>query len=283
LTWQKDIGVSFLRKIAEHTPEVLRQIGRAYIQKLFDQATQEGGFSRAQTIAKQWENLGPQTKKLLYPNPGLRTSLDRFFLGVKMAAENPNPSGTALVNQVSNSVAGLTGAGAGIGLWLHSPLAALGSAALEGGYLLGGRAIAKLLYSPAGVRLLTGALKPEAPAAAALRASQILRIAGDDDVTPIPPGGPPSPPPAPGGGSAARVNPRTGGGSPGEPGGSAANIPIVESPQAAYVRGLDDVPHSQIVRVNGPAFQHAFEAKRGPLAWSPERSAALKDLPSFDA
>jgi hypothetical protein len=186
-TYQQDTGIGFLRRIADQAPDALPKIGRAFIQKLFDQAAQEGGFSRSQGVARQWENLGPQTKQLLYPNPGLRGSLDNFFLGAKMAAENPNPSGTALVNQVSNSVAGLTGAGGGVGLYLHSPLVALGSAALEGGYLLGGRAVAKLLYSPAGVRLLTGGLKAEAPGAAAMRSAQILRIAGDDDVTPMPP------------------------------------------------------------------------------------------------
>ena len=104
----------------------------------------------------------------------------------------------------------------------------------QGMYLLGGRAVAKLLYSPAGVRLLTGALQAESPGAAALRASQILRITGDDDVTPIPPGGsppstPPSgapprssspsePPPAPGGGS-------TGGGNPNPAAGAQAQPP----------------------------------------------------------
>ena len=79
---------------------------------------------------------------------------------------------------------------------MHNPLA-LGGAALT---LLGPRAIAKLLYSPAGVRMLTGGLKAEAPGAAALRASQILRITGPDDITPIPPGGggPPEISPAPG-------------------------------------------------------------------------------------
>ena len=180
LTWQKDTGVSFLRKIADQAPEVLPQVGRAYIQKLFDQATAEGGFSRAQGILDQWKNLGPETKKLLYPNPGLRGSLDNFFLGAKMVAENPNPSGTAVVAQLIP----------GGMLMIHSPV--LGSS-----YLLGGYAAAKLLFSPAGVRLLTGGLKAEAPGAAALRASQIMRIAGDDDVTPIPPGG--GPPETPGG------------------------------------------------------------------------------------
>jgi hypothetical protein len=189
LTWQNDTGIAFARKIADQAPDVLPQIGRAFITKLFDQATAEGGFSRAQGIAKQWENLGPQMKQLMYPNPGLRNSLDNFFLGAKLVSENPNPSGTAVVGSLIP----------GGMLTIHNPV-------MGGSWLLGGYAAAKLLFSPAGVKLLTGGLKAEAPGAAALRASQILRIAGDDDVTPVPPGGG-GPPSTPGGGGAAEPIP----------------------------------------------------------------------------
>ena len=144
LTWQKDTGIDFLRKIGDQAPDVLPKVGRAYIQKLFGQATQEGGFSRAPTIAQQWENLGPQTKQLLYPNPGLRGSLDNFFLGAKMVADNPNPSGTAVVAELIP----------GGYMMIHNPV--LGTV-----YLLGGYAAAKLLFSPAGVRLLTQGLGPQ--------------------------------------------------------------------------------------------------------------------------
>jgi hypothetical protein len=45
--------------------------------------------------------------------------------------------------------------------------------------------------------MLTGGLRPAASAGAAgLAAARIMRIAGDDDVTPIPPGGGPPAPPA---------------------------------------------------------------------------------------
>ena len=181
LTWQKDTGISFLRKIADQAPDVLPQVGRAYLQNLFDVATQEGGFSRAAGIAKQWENLGPQTKKLLFPNRQLQSSLDNFFRGAKMAAENPNPSGTALVSQVGKVLDWGSAGAAGAGLWLHNPMVLGGAAA----YQLSSAAIAKLLYSPAGVRLLTGGLKAESPAAAAFRASQILKMVGRTGAVPI--------------------------------------------------------------------------------------------------
>jgi len=245
-TYRDDTGISYLRKIADQVPGVLPQIGRAYVENLFKQATEEGGFSHAQTLFNKWQDLGPQTKQLLYPNPGLRSGLDSFFLGAKMAAENPNPSGTALVTQTGNAISGGVG---GLGLYLHNPLVA----GVPIAYQLGWRAIAKLLYSPAGVRLLTGGLKAEAPGAAALRAAQILRIAGDDDVTPIPPGGggPKTPPEAPGGGSAAPLNPSGGG-------------------AAGPVASLETGPHGPVTREfqNDPraALQWVRDGKTGYAA-----------------
>ena len=114
-----------------------------------------------------------------------------------MVAENPNPSGTAVVAQLIP----------GGMLMVHNPV-------LGTGYLLGGYAAAKLLFSPRGVSLLTGGLRPAASVGAAgMAAAQIMRIAGDDDVTPIPPGGggTKTPPEGPGGGSAAGGNPKPGG------------------------------------------------------------------------
>ena len=177
LRWKNDTGIAFLRKINEQAPQVMPQVGRAYLEKLFDQATGGGGFSRAAGLERQWETLGPETKKLLYPNRSLRADLDNFFQGAKLVAENPNPSGTAPVLQL----------GAAAGVMLSHPL-------VGASYLLGGGALAKLLYSPAGVRLLTGALKGgESAASAAARMGKIIDITGGDDVTPIPPGGGASP------------------------------------------------------------------------------------------
>jgi hypothetical protein len=167
LTWRNDTGIDFLRKINEQAPDEMPKIGRAFIQQLFDTATKDGGFSKTQTIQGQWQNLGPQTKALLYRDPALRAGLDKFFQGAKQVAENPNPSGTAVVGSLIPG--GL--------LMIQNPLS--GTA-----WLLGGYAASKLLFSPRGVALLTDSLKPAASArAGAMTASQILRMAGDTDVT----------------------------------------------------------------------------------------------------
>lgn len=178
MTWQKDTGIDFLRKINEHAPEVMPQVGRAYIQKLFDSATQEGGFGKSRTILSNWQNLGPQTKALLFKNPALRTSLDDFFKGASMVAENPNPSGTAVVGSL-----------------IPGGMLAITNPVAGGAWLLGGYAASKLLFSPKGVALLTDGLKiPAGSARGAFTASRILEMAGDD-VKPIPP--PDEPPPTP--------------------------------------------------------------------------------------
>lgn len=172
LTAPHDVNIGLLRKVVADAPQQAPEIGRAFIQQLFDRAQKGGGFSRVDGIVREWENLGNQTKKLFYPNPALQSSIDHFFQGAKLVAENPNPSGTAPLLQLGAALTGM----------VSHPV-------LGGAYLLGGRAMAKLLFSPAGVRLLTGGLKPESPGAAAARMGKILDITGKDDVTPVPPGG----------------------------------------------------------------------------------------------
>jgi ddrB-like ParB superfamily domain/phage-Barnase-EndoU-ColicinE5/D-RelE like nuclease1 len=200
LTWGKDTGISYLRRIEEQTPDLMPQIGRAYAEQLFQQATQEGGFQRAAGILRQWENLGPETKKLLYPNPALRQSLDNFFLGAKAVAENVNPSGTAIVQQATSL----------------NPLR-----------WLAGWAGGKLLFTPGGIRLLTGAVQnpPTNPGAGALLRSQASRIAGPPGgAAGDEPGGPPPPPPG-------------GGGAPPGAGGGAGTIPPEGPAQASTPPG----------------------------------------------
>ena len=166
LVWRKDTGVEYLRKIDQYAPDALPKIGRAFVEQLFDDATKGGGWSQARTILKQWDNLGPETKALLFRNPYLRQSLDNFFKGSELWAENPNPSGTALVSQAT-SVNPLR--------WLM-------------GYAGG-----KLLFSPRGVKLLTEALKPSGTP---FVRSQVLQMAGGGNPPPpVPPAAAPAPPP----------------------------------------------------------------------------------------
>lgn len=165
LTWQKDSGVALLRKVAKEAPAELPKIGRAYLENLFTPAMAEGGFNKAASIHQSWQNMGPQTKRMLFKNPMLVQDLDKFFLGAKKLAENPNPSGSGV----------LVAIGAEGSLILNNPAAGVA-------YSLGAGAVSKMLHSPAGVRALTNGMKIPLgeKAAGASLAAQILKMAGDD-------------------------------------------------------------------------------------------------------
>jgi hypothetical protein len=129
LTARRENGLPLLHEVQKHAPAELPKIGRAYIEEMFTKATSEGEFDHAQALLAKWESLGPETKKLIFPNPMHRKDLDHFFLIAKKIAENPNPSGTAGVNAILNPVA-----------WAaYFPA----------------KAIASVLYSPNAIRQLT--------------------------------------------------------------------------------------------------------------------------------
>jgi len=162
LTYKNDSGVDQLRVVAKQAPQEMSMVGRAYLENLFGKATADGGFDKAKTLAGQWENLGPETKKILFKNPMLVQDLDRFFLFAKKAAENPNPSGTALLNSIGGTAA----------YTFHDPVRGVP-------LIIGAGAVSKMLHSPAGVAALTEGLKVPVlnKAAAASAAAQILKVA----------------------------------------------------------------------------------------------------------
>ena len=93
---------------------------------LFEKATAEGGFGRSARLLNDWNNLGLETKSLLFKDPQLINKLDNFFLLAKRMAENPNPSGTASVLQlhtlggtVAGALVNLPAHPAQIGLTVH--------------------------------------------------------------------------------------------------------------------------------------------------------------------
>lgn len=162
-TYAKDAGITTLRDLARQVPAEMPKLGRAYLDDLVRTATAEGGFDRAPALARTWQNLGPQTKALLFP--GRVKDLDNFFLLAKRLAESPNPSGTATT---AHSVGSL------MGTFLH-PTTGLP-------YMLTAGGIAKLLNSERGVQLLTqGARLPAgARMARAALAAQVTRLLGED-------------------------------------------------------------------------------------------------------
>jgi hypothetical protein len=135
-----DSAVGHLREIAKQAPEELPKIGRAYIDDLLQKA--KGDKKGAAAIFNEWNDLGAETKRILYKDPGYINDLDSFFRLAKKSAENSNTSGTAHTILV----------GGHAGLMFTEPVTGVSA-------LLGQAVVSKFLHSPGGVRLLTKGLK----------------------------------------------------------------------------------------------------------------------------
>jgi hypothetical protein len=169
MTWAKDAGIERLRQVAQEAPAEMPKVGRAWLEDLFTKAQAEGGFGGADGMYRKWQTLGPETKKIIFQNdPGLVGDLDKFFLGAKKLAENPNPSGSAVL-------AVATGSGT---LIVTQPMTGIPLA-------IGAGALSKMMHTRAGVQLLTNGMRmPLSAPARAVMAGQILKMAGGD-VTPV--------------------------------------------------------------------------------------------------
>lgn len=167
MTTRKDTSVKRLRELQQEAPDEIPKVGRAYIEELLDTAEQGGGLTKSKNVYNKWQQLGDETKKILYPNAQHRQDLNNFFRGQREIAENPNPSGTAIVAQLGP-----------LGYqFIRDPLGAIG-------YTLGSGAVAALLYSPKGVKLLTKAIKVPAAnkAYAASLLGQLREIADEEKI-----------------------------------------------------------------------------------------------------
>jgi hypothetical protein len=134
-----------LQKVA---PDALPKLGRGYLDDLVADATVSGDRFSGDKALTNWQNLGPETKKLLFPDAGMRADLESIFQTMKRLSANPNPSGTAHTMLMYGE----------LGTLMASPL--LGPAAVAGsvgGQLTGG-VVAKLLRTQAGIRALRDGL-----------------------------------------------------------------------------------------------------------------------------
>lgn len=145
VTAPKDSAIQLLRQVHETAPANVPDIARAYLEDALGQASERGRFDHADRLYANWQKLGPETKRILFGGE-LTGELNKFFLLAKRMGENPNPSGTAPT---------LLKTGEAVGLVTH-PLATLPASLTMGG-------LAKLLYTPAGVRAVTKLLAARVP------------------------------------------------------------------------------------------------------------------------
>ena len=154
LTANADTAVARLRAVQSVAPAEIPNVARAYLDDALDLATSEGGFIHTDRLFANWQKLGGETKRMLFPRPGQVAALDNFFLLAKKLGTNANPSGTANVLRAFN------------------PTEILG--------YLPAKALAKVLTSQRGVKYLTTGLRlsaSPAPAARALATVQVTRAA----------------------------------------------------------------------------------------------------------
>ena len=146
-TRRKDAGIARLRALARVAPDELQQIGRAWLEDALTKATADGGFGRASSLLADWQNLGPQTKQLLFGNAAHVKDLDHFFLLAKKMTETPNPSGSAMTFFKGAEATALA----------RDVL--MGAPGLGTAFTFSAPFVAKLLLSPTTTRLLVQGLR----------------------------------------------------------------------------------------------------------------------------
>lgn len=171
LTAAGDQNIDYLRRVKAESPGQIGKISRAFLEDLWKTAREEGGFTTSKSLFNRWQDLGEATKKELFPNPVHRQKLDDFFLAGKVMSENPNPSGTALMQGAGVELSLLLNSMRNVDLW--GPLASLT-----------GAGVSTLLHSPRGVALLTRGLKMPAGSKAQAAywtgvSAELMKIAGE--------------------------------------------------------------------------------------------------------
>jgi hypothetical protein len=145
--------LAFLNNVA---PREMRQIGRTYLDGLFQKATAEGGFARTDGLWRDWQRLGPKTKALLFGNQQAIRELDNFFLAAKQLSKDPNPSGTAKMI----SAFGLLGAAYDAGTTPGGPKEKAERLATDvTAFGISSNILSRLLLTPNGTKFLTAAMR----------------------------------------------------------------------------------------------------------------------------
>jgi hypothetical protein len=167
---RKDSGVELIRNLQKVSPDVVPEIGRAFLDDLIEQATAGGGFKGAQGILKTWQKMGPETKQALFADAiakdaGYLKDLDNFFMLADRATRNMNTSGSAWTGGTAAHVLQMA--------TFQDPML---SAAIEAG----GYTASRLLSNPTVVRALSrgAAIPTSAKAAKAANAAAIYKALG---------------------------------------------------------------------------------------------------------
>jgi soluble lytic murein transglycosylase-like protein len=156
LTTGGDRAFETLKELRRVAPREVATLGRTYLEGMLDKATAEGGFRRAEGVIRDWQKLGPETKRLMF-GAQLTGDLDDFFLAAKKLAP---AEGSATAGRIA-AFAPYALAGEVItALTVGGPGAAVKAAAagIGAAYVMP-NVMARLLFTPGGAKLLTEAVK----------------------------------------------------------------------------------------------------------------------------
>lgn len=161
LTAKADTGIKLLEQIKQVAPNELPNVGRAVLEQIIDRATAEGGWGRSDRAWRDFTDLGPRTKEMLFGAENIQP-LTQFFQLSKMLKRNPNPSGSAYTH--ASAVA--TGSVISNPLWAAA-------------YQVGAGSLAMLMRNPRFVKaFVTGAKIPTAAKATHVAAmAEVANIA----------------------------------------------------------------------------------------------------------
>jgi hypothetical protein len=95
LIQQKDKSVEGLRKLQQHAPQTLAELGESVLTGIFEKALDGDLIKNIGSASTAWKNLGSRTKQMLYTAEQIE-NLDKFFTGGKLLLERANPSGSAI-------------------------------------------------------------------------------------------------------------------------------------------------------------------------------------------
>jgi len=168
-----DQSIGILARVVKKSPADALNIGRAWLEDRLSTVFRHGDVERARAFLKEWEDLGPKTKALLYPDTAMQGKITDFAVALKTWAESPNPSGTGAVNAFMQQIRGIGNAVIGttqLGAATVSP-----EAVLLGQFLASGADVA--LHSTTVAKLLTRGLMTT-PARGSLRAVGQMGTAG---------------------------------------------------------------------------------------------------------
>lgn len=136
LSQADDKAIVLLEKLQRLAPNEMPNVGRAMIQDLLEPIPGKDPLTQAARAVRDWEAIGPKTRQMLFPST--QRDIGTFLHLAKKLSENPNPSGTGHVAIM----------GAQLGVTLLHPVSGVT-------LFIAPAALAKLLYSPRGVKLLT--------------------------------------------------------------------------------------------------------------------------------